>query len=244
MTQVNQTQVNSNQVTINEVAYTDKQPIKIDGMKLEVEIQEQYFRGQVKDGKKVTRPNAKFATSVIPFNSTGNEEEDNANLAMALTEIIAEIPKQVKAILDKAVLDEVKRLFVENKDDWNYLPDFTKVSLKQLGDKLLEPTRKGRIVTKATLALLADWYKGYAVSVLGKTEQAAKNGADIIASNFAQYVGEVNVLKMFVSMFEDVDIDNPELISEDNAITLQAVTNQLNELLKVVDKPILDVNAL
>lgn len=231
------------QVTINEVTYTAGQDIIIDDSVFNIEIQDQYFREvKLANGDKKKRDNVFFATPVIPFDDKAEDGEDK--LAETLVSLIASMPKQVKAILDKVILDDIKTQFVANKDDWNFVPDVSKVSLKAIGDRLLEPTRKGRQITKATLEALANWYKGYAVGVLGKTEQAADNGSKIIADEFKQYLGKVDVLKMFIQVFNDVDVDNPEVISEDDKITLQALTVKLEDIVKVTDQPVLDVNML
>lgn len=231
------------QVTVNNTVYNAGDDIVIDDVQFKVEIQDQYFR-EVKnaDGSKKKRDNVNFATAVIPFDDSVENAEDK--LAETLVSVISIMPKQIKAILDKAVLEEVKAKFVENKDNWSYVPDLKEISLKAIGDKLLEPARKGRQITKATLESLANWYKGYAVEVLGKTEQAGVNGASIIQDEFKQYLGKVDVLKMFIQVFNDVDVDNVEIIKEEDKNTLQALTNKLEEVVKLTDKPMLDVDSL
>lgn len=230
MTQVNETQVQDTNV------------ILVDDVEYNVTQQEQYFREQTIDGVKKRRPNQKFESLVIV--GSDNEETTDELLMQNLVTVVASIPKQVAAILNKAMLEETKAMFVANKDNWDYVPDYKLAGLKVIGDKLLEPVRKGRTITKVSLASLGNWYESYSINVLGKTEKAANNGNKIIADNFSQYLTEIDVLNMFISIFKDVNTDDKEVISPEDAVTLQAVVKQLDDVIEASKEVKLSVDSL
>ncbi len=205
--------------------------VVIDNLEFEVKVNEQYFRkSKDADGNEVRRDTAHYFVPAV-VGSNDNDVSDD-QLAENLVSIISAYPKQVAAILNKSMDEQAKSQFVDNKDNWQFIPDIKEVSLKLIGDKLLEPVRRGRIVTKVTLESLGNWYKDYSVNVLGKSDKAATNGSNIIKDNFSGYTSELEVIKMFVEVFKDVDTDNREQIQADDVITLQALVNQLEEIVK------------
>jgi hypothetical protein len=105
---------------------------------------------------------------------------------------------KVAKVLNANLEEYGKQLLAEKGDDWEYTPASSEITIDALYDDLMRPSNKGnRILSKAVLERLADLYRHYAVTNLGKSEKAAELGAKIIRTKFAMIAGENKVLQTF-----------------------------------------------
>lgn len=97
---------------------------------------------------------------------------------------------EVAEIINSAIIQRAKRLFLDNTYDWNFIPSEADCSVDAIYAALVaENSRGSRTITKESLKQAATYYVDAATEILGKSEKVAQNGATLIESKFAGILG-------------------------------------------------------
>lgn len=117
----------------------------------------------------------------------------------------ADIPElnaeHVALILNNSLETYAKKLFAASPTNWDYVPTLDQVTIDNLYADLTAESKRGgnRLLTKETLSDFADYYNKVAVSILGKSDTSARNGAEVIRQKLTPVLGNAKALEVFAT---------------------------------------------
>lgn len=143
---------------------------------------------------------------------------------------------EIAAILNEAISQRAKKLFLANSENWDFVPADSECSLEAIYSDLIAVSSRGsRTLTKESLKLAASYYSGAAIQFLGKSPKVAENGATLIEAKFAPILGNpaaVEVMKsnlLAICENENFDVDYLPQFEALITILLEATQSEIDE---------------